>query len=96
MTPQRWIIAGWVLMAAVPVFGGVSLVQALDSVHHDMRILPVNPPPAVDAGQLLGAVILAVIAGVAFFSGLACFFWSAMLESRQQTARILEALRPPH
>jgi hypothetical protein len=33
-----------------------------------------------------------IFAGVAFFSGMACFFWGAMLDSRQRMAEILEAL----
>jgi hypothetical protein len=41
-------------------------------------------------GLMLG-VVLAVLAGVAFFSGMACFFWGAMLDSRQRMAEILQS-----
>jgi len=37
-------------------------------------------------------VVLAVLAGVAFFSAMACFFWGAMLDSRQLMAQILQSV----
>jgi hypothetical protein len=46
----------------------------------------------IDPSELLLGVVLAVLAGVAFFSGIACFFWGAMLDSRQRMARILQSL----
>lgn len=38
------------------------------------------------------ALVLAALAGVTFFSGLACVFWSAMVEGRLQRAGIIERL----
>lgn len=52
----------------------------------------VVPGPGVPA-ELMGGFITAVLAGVAFFTGLASFFWAALLDSRQQLASILELLR---
>ena len=47
----------------------------------------------VDVRELLIGAIVAVCAGVAFFSGLFCFLWSALARSRRQSEELLEALR---
>lgn len=52
----------------------------------------VLPPTPVQPGGLLLSVLFGVLAGVAFFTGLACFFWSAMTEARQQRAEIVSGL----
>jgi hypothetical protein len=57
------------------------------------RIDIVVPSPVVtQASGLLSAVVFGVVAGVAFFTGLACFFWSAAVEARQQRAEIVRIL----
>lgn len=88
-------------MAISAVFAGVSLVQALrggpemvPAYGSTGMLLPAQFANLALAG-LLRAVIFGVLAGVAFFTGLACFFWSAVVEAREQRAAILERLAGP-
>jgi hypothetical protein len=89
MTPRSWITAGWVSIAATAGLAIAAIVQALDAV------TPTCVQPLVTTGLLhlrcqgataefVRGLICAVLAGVAFFSGLACFFWAAHLRSVQQ------------
>ncbi|MBO0770186.1 MAG: hypothetical protein J2P35_01875 [Actinobacteria bacterium] len=98
MTPHRWIIIGWVCIAATAVLAAVAAFLALDAFSPPiMRPLTapqvIVPGPGAAPAELMGGFITAVLAGVSFFTGLACFFWAALLDSRQQLASILELLR---
>lgn len=90
MTPQRWIIAGWALLAVAVALALLAAVLALDAVSGDT--VPFTSTNY--AAEFLRGVICAVLAGAAFFAAIACFFWSALLDSRRQLAGLLEALRP--
>lgn len=97
MTPRRWITGGWVCVAVAVALAVAAVVQALDAVR-PRAFQPLNASQIVFAGldapaELMRGLISAVLAGVAFFTGLACFFWGALLDSRQQMTRILEHLR---
>jgi hypothetical protein len=100
MTPHRWFTAGWVSIALMVVLAVVSAVLTLDAVAHGSGVRPLRidrvtsivTDGPVTAGEFLGGLICAVLAGVAFFSGIACFFWGALLDSRQQMARLLASL----
>lgn len=96
MTPHRWTIGGWACLAAAVALAVAAAIQALDAVSLP-TFQPLSASPAItglDASdELMRGLICAVLAGVAFFTGLACFFWSALLESRQQMALIVELLR---
>ena len=96
MTPRSWITAGWVSMAAAAGLAIATIVQALDAVN------PTCVQPLVTNGlvhftcqgagaELVRGLICAVLAGVAFFGGLACFFWAAHLRSMQQMTRIRQS-----
>ncbi len=75
MTPRSWITAGWVSMTAAAGLAIAAIVQALDAVN------PTCVQPLVTHGlvpftchgagaELVRGLICAVLAGVAFFSGL--------------------------
>lgn len=77
------------------VFAAVSLVLAargetVTGVATGIDIVP--SPVLAQASGLLRAVVFGVLAGVAFFTGLACFFWSVAVEARQQRAEIITLL----
>jgi hypothetical protein len=68
----------------------------LNAVGRGFQVYPASwqiifSPSQTLFGLMLG-VVLAVLVGVAFFSGMACFFWGAMLDSRQRMAEILQSL----
>lgn len=97
MAPRRWITVGWACIAVAAPLAVAAVVQVLDAL--SVRVAhPLNTSQIFLAGmgaptELMRGFICAVLAGVAFFAGLACFFWGALLDSRQQMARILEHLR---
>jgi hypothetical protein len=81
MTPRRWIGVGWAIMGASAAFAAVAIVLALRSVaitcvsvYPMSSSYPLSCPGS--ATEFMTAVIFGVVSGVAFFSGLACFFWS--------------------
>jgi hypothetical protein len=93
MTARSWIIAGWVSIGAAAGLVIAATVQALDAV------TPTCVQPLVTHGlgpftcqgaaaEFVGGLICAVLAGVAFFSRLACFLWAAHLRLVQQVTRI--------
>jgi hypothetical protein len=92
MAPRSWITAGWMFIAAAAALAIAAIVQTLDAVSRTCG------QPLVASGlvhftcqgtgtEFLRGLICAVLAGVAFFSALACFFWAAHLRSMQQLAR---------
>jgi hypothetical protein len=92
MTPRWWITAGWVSIAAAAGLAVAAIAQALEAVNPTCvqppvtgGLAPVTCPGA--AAEFARGLICAVLAGVAFFSGLACFFWAAHLRSMQQMTR---------
>jgi glycerol uptake facilitator-like aquaporin len=89
MTARWWIPAGWVFMAAAAGLAVAAIAQALGAVS-SACLQPVVTGglghiacPGAEA-EFVRGLICAVLAGVAFFSGLACFFWAAHLRSIQQ------------
>jgi hypothetical protein len=97
MTPQRWKGAGIVLLgiAALLVVAAVVSVLYVGVSPGSLRFEQYQPISIglFGAGTgLLRGVVLGAFAGVAFFLGLACFFWSALAEARQQRADILTEL----
>jgi hypothetical protein len=97
MTPRRWTIAGWACIAVAVVLAVAAIVQVEDAVRapHPQLFNPAQTFSAALAapGELMRGFISAVLAGVAFFTGLASFFWGALQASRKQMATILEQLR---
>lgn len=96
MTPHRWTIGGWVCVAAAVGLAVAAGIQVLDAV--SVRTFQPFSTSQVFAGldapaEMMRGFICAVLSGVAFFTGLACFFWGALLDSRQRLARIVELLR---
>jgi len=94
--PRHWFVAGWLSIAATAGLAVAGAVLVLDAVSSGFQVYPASSqivvgPSQTPFGLMLG-VVLAVLAGVAFFSGLACFFWGAMLDSRQRMAEILQSL----
>jgi hypothetical protein len=83
-------------MASAVVLAVLAAIQALDAVSV-RTIQPFSSSQIFvvgsgSAAELMRGIICAVLAGVAFFTGLACFFWGALLESRQQMAYLLQFL----
>lgn len=96
MTPRSWITAGWVFIAAAAGLAVAAIIQALDAVNPacvqpfvTTRLIHFTCQGAA-AGFVRG-LICAVLAGVAFFSGLACFFWAAYLRSTQRMMQIRQS-----
>ena len=96
MAPRSWITAGWVSIATTTGLAIVAVVQTLDAVNRTCV------QPLVASGLLQSAcpgagaefvrgLICAVLAGVAFFSGLACFFWAAHLRSMRLMTQIRQS-----
>jgi hypothetical protein len=99
MTPRSWITAGWVSIAAAAGLAVAAIIQVLDAVNPTCVQPFVTTQPFATTGLIhftcQGAaagfargLICAVLAGVAFFSGLACFFWAAHLRSMRQMMQI--------
>jgi hypothetical protein len=93
MTARSWIIAGWVSIAVTAGLAIAAIVQALGAVAPGC-VQPLATHGIVlftcqgAAAEFVRGLICAVLAGVAFFSGLACFLWAAHLRSVQQVTRI--------
>lgn len=100
--PQRWRAAGWICAAISAVLAVIALIEVFRGDHGASPVtLPIIgnttrfSPDVVAASELIGflhAVVFGVLAGVAFFVALACFYWSTTVESRQQRAEIIELL----
>jgi hypothetical protein len=92
MNTHRWTAAGWVFVAAAALLAVASIVEAFDALR------PADPPlpgiTTIAASVLLRAIVLGVLAGTAFFSGLACFFWGAAQQRRRRLEQILDRLEP--
>jgi hypothetical protein len=98
MTPRHWFVVGWLFIVAtagLAVAGSVLVLSALSSGYQVYPAPQIILGPTHTSFSLMLGVILAVLAGVGFFSGIACFFWGAMLDSRQQMAQILQSLPGP-
>ena len=83
-------------MAAAAGLAVAGAVLVLNAVSGGFPVYPDSPQVIVSSSQdpfgLMLGLVLAVLAGVAFFSGMACFFWGAMLDSRRRLAEILQSL----
>jgi hypothetical protein len=94
MTPQRWTVVGWACIVAAVGLAIAAAVQALDAVSvHTFSPSQIFSSGVAAPAELIRGFIFAVVSGAAFFTGLGCFFWSALLDSRQQLARIVELLQ---
>lgn len=97
MASRSWIAAGWLSIAVAASLAVVAVVQALNAVNRTcVQPLVTNglihsACPGAGA-EFVRGLICAVLAGVAFFGGLACFFWAAHLRSVQAMTR---SGRPP-
>ena len=96
MTPRSWIIAGWVFAAAAAGLAIAAIVQALDAVNspYGQRLGTyglASVPWQAAAAEFVRGIICAVFAGVAFFSGLACFFWAAHRRTVEEITRIRQS-----
>jgi hypothetical protein len=96
MLPRRWFVAGWVFIIATAVLAVAGAVLVLNAVSGRDQFYAGSSQiifhPSQSPFGLMVGIVFAVLAGVAFFSGMACFFWGAMLDSRHQMAEILQSL----
>jgi hypothetical protein len=95
MTPRHWFVIGWLFIVAtagLALAGGVLVLNALSGGYQAYPAPQIILGPTHTPFSLILGVVLAVLAGVTFFSGIACFFWGAMLDSRQQMTQILQSL----
>lgn len=86
---RAWIVGGWVFIAAAAGLAIAAIVQVLGagtSGRICVQLAGVTCPGS--GAQVLVGLICAVGAGVAFFSGLACFFWAAHLRTLQALASL--------
>ena len=96
MPPRSWITAGWVAIAITAGLALAAIVQVLGAASPACT-QPLAANGAVQftcqgaVAEFVRGLICAVLAGVAFFSGLACFFWAAHLRCMQQMARIRQS-----
>ncbi|GAA2620911.1 hypothetical protein SMC26_17090 [Actinomadura fulvescens] len=97
MTPQRWIILGWAFLTLAAILAIASTQQVFAS----LQPVPFRPmvlreadqgPQTIEATAFLRGVVLAVLSGAAFFSGLASFFWSAAKRRDDRLGELLERL----
>ncbi|MFB4314019.1 hypothetical protein [Actinomadura sp. 21ATH] len=99
MTPKRWIVLGWCALAVAALLALVGALQVFGSVTSpSFRTLEIGrgqEARLLDPVAFLRGLVLAVLAGVAFFSGLACFFWSASRRRQELFEEILQRLPPP-
>jgi hypothetical protein len=96
MTRRSWITAGWVFAAAAVGLAIAAIVQALDAVNSPdgQRLVTSGLAPVpwqAAAAEFVRGIICAVFAGVAFFSGLACFFWAAHRRIVEEITRIRQS-----
>ena len=80
-------------MAATAALAIGGIVQALDAVGRSCvqpfvtnGLVSFTCPGA--GAEFIRGLVCAVLAGVTFFSGLACFFWAAHLRSLRQMTRV--------
>lgn len=94
MTIHRWMTAGWVFLAATALFALASVWEAFDSLQTvTMRSLgPGTDITTISTPVLLRAIVLGVLAGTAFFTGLACFFWGAARHRGRLLEQMLDRL----
>ena len=96
MPPRSWMTAGWVSIAIAAGLAIAAIVQVLDAAS-PACLQPLAAYGAVHltcpgaGAEFVRGLICAVLAGVAFFGGLACFFWAAHLRCMQQLARIRQS-----
>ena len=89
MPPRSWITAGWVAIAVTAGLALAAIVQVLGAASPACT-QPLAAHGAVHftcqgaVAEFVRGLICAVLAGVAFFSGLSCFFWAAHLRSMEQ------------
>jgi hypothetical protein len=97
MTPRSWIAAGWVFVVAAAGLAIAAIVEALDAVNSpylSQRFAAYGLAPVpwrAAAAVFVRVIICAVFAGVAFFSGLACFFWAAHRRTVEEITRIRQS-----
>lgn len=94
MTTQRWMTAGWVFLPATALLALASVWKAFDSIR-SVAVPSLGSGPditTVAAPVLLRAIVLGVLAGTAFFTGLACFFWGAAQRRCHRVEQILDRL----
>ncbi|MFC5184611.1 hypothetical protein [Actinomadura harenae] len=94
MTPDSWISWGRFLL----VVAGALVVVSVGLVFTALDSDPFGAPGMGASLRLvhviwfLGGLVAAVLAGAAFFSGLASFFWSATLRRHELLEEILRRL----
>lgn len=95
MSLRSWYVLGWLLMLATAILaiaGGILAVYGIGLKFGQPTLAPLaGSAPSVQANltQFMLGIVLAVCAGVTFFSGLAAFFWGAMSDHRKRLDKIL-------
>ncbi|WP_026410875.1 hypothetical protein [Actinomadura oligospora] len=97
MTSDSWISVGRFLMVTAAMLAIVSAGLLFTAIDNDpVVVLPMSrDDPRTQAVHITGfmvGIMVAVLAGVAFFSGLASFFWSATLRRHELLEEILRKL----
>lgn len=95
MSLRSWYVLGWLLMLATAVLaiaGGILAVYGFGPTVTQPTPPPLpggTPATQLNPAEFMLGIVLAVCAGVTFFSGLAAFFWGAMSDYRQRLNQIL-------
>ncbi|GAA4630864.1 hypothetical protein GCM10023196_057930 [Actinoallomurus vinaceus] len=87
MTSKQWITVGWGFMAGAALLAVTAAVQVFVSIDDDALA-----PQIIHVTAFLRGVVAAVLAGVGFFAGLACFSWSATRRRDDLLEQILSRL----
>lgn len=90
VSPRAWITVGWLFIAAMAGFAAAAIVLVLGASPGGRVCVQLAGVTCPGSGpQFLVGLICAVGAGVAFFSGLACFLWAAHLRTLHALARVI-------
>ncbi|MFC4909199.1 hypothetical protein [Actinomadura gamaensis] len=97
MTVSAWIRVGWGFMAVTGLLAVIAAAMVFASITDDALVVqPLLPqrstPQVIHLGRFLAGVTAAVLAGAAFFAGLACFFWGATCRRRELLEELLRRL----
>ncbi|MCP2341216.1 hypothetical protein [Actinomadura rupiterrae] len=97
MTIGAWIRAGWGFMVVAGLLGALSAALVFSSVRDGAVIVQplraaFTTPQVIQLGRFLSGLVSAVLAGAAFFSGLACFFWASARQRHELLEEILRKL----
>jgi hypothetical protein len=93
MAARWWIAGGWLALAIAASLAFAAIFKTMEAVNRTCMQPFVTSGTCPGSGaEFMRGLICAVLAGVGFFSGLACFLWAAHLRTLRAAA---ERRQPP-